>query len=440
MQNQSMNRVYKLYIKTYGCQMNEYDSARIVDALRAEFSLELVDVPSQADIIILNTCSIRDKARHKLFSDLGRFQKLLRHKPELVIGVGGCVASQEGNNIIRKAPNVNFVFGPQTLHRVPAMLRQSIANCQPKQVDISFPELEKFSCLPAPTANGPSAYVTIMEGCNKCCSYCIVPYTRGKEISRPFSAIMAEVEQLVKSGVREIYFLGQNVSDYDYGLAKLIEATAKIPEVVRIRFVTSYPTGIDDDLLEVFAEEPKLVSHIHLPVQSGSNRILAAMRRRYTREDYIAVIAKLRQVRPNISISSDFIVGFPDETEQDFQDTLDLVKEINFDISYSFIYSPRPGTSAAKIQDNVSLLDKKQRLSVLQNELTLQAQKYSAAMLNKIEPVLVVGTAKKNLRQLTGRTENNRIVNFSGKKDMIGQLIYVKINEVLRNSMRGKIF
>jgi tRNA-2-methylthio-N6-dimethylallyladenosine synthase len=436
MLNLNTNKFLKFYLKTYGCQMNEYDSARIVDALRAEFALELVADAEQADVIILNTCSVRDKAQHKLFSDLGRFRMFLKNNPELVIGVGGCVASQEGKNIIKNAPNVSFVFGPQTLHRLPFMLRKALAK-QSSQVDISFPELEKFSCLPSPTASGPSAFVTIMEGCNKYCSYCIVPYTRGKEISRSFADVMAEVEHLVGQGVKEIYFLGQNVNDYEYGLAELITATAKIPEVLRIRFVTSYPSGIDADLIKVFASEPKLVSHIHLPVQSGSDRILERMRRRYTIAEYKAVVEKLRAVRPNISVSSDFIVGFPGENAEDFAATLELVKQIKFDISYSFIYSPRPGTTAAKLEDNISPTEKKNRLDNLQAELNQQAKNYSNAMLGTIQPVLVVGMAKKNSQQLTGRTENNRIVNFMGEKSMIGQVVPVRIDEVLRNSLRG---
>lgn len=439
MLNQNMNKTQplKLYIKTYGCQMNEYDSARITDLLRAEFKLEVTANSETADIIILNTCSVRDKARHKLLSDLGRFRQFLRFNPHLIIGVGGCVASQEGENIIKQAPNVSFVFGPQTLHRLPDMLRQVLTK-KSSTVDTSFPELEKFSCLPTRAADGPSAYVTIMEGCNKYCSYCVVPYTRGKEISRPFADVMSEVEHLVSQGVKEIYFLGQNVNDYAYGLTNLINATAKLSEVLRIRFVTSYPKVDDQELLGAFANEPKLVNHIHLPIQSGSDRILNAMRRRYTAAEYISIIEKLRTIRPNISISSDFIVGFPGETEEDFAATMQVVEEIRFDISYSFIYSPRPGTLAAKLEDNTSVKEKKLRLAALQAKLKQQAENYSQAMLSTVVPILVTGSTRKNTNQFTGRTESNRIVNFFGSHDMIGKIVPVKITEILNNSMRGE--
>jgi tRNA-2-methylthio-N6-dimethylallyladenosine synthase len=426
-----------IYIKTYGCQMNEYDSARIVDLMRKEFNMKLVSDSSQADLILLNTCSIREKAQQKVFSDLGRFKLLKKKNPNLIIGVGGCVASQEGKNIIARAPYVDLVFGPQTFHRLPEMYKQTVKNKTPI-TDVRFPKLEKFDCLPKPKVNGATAFVTIMEGCNKYCSYCIVPYTRGKEISRPFWDVMDEVNYLAEKGVKEIIFLGQNVNDYEYDLAKLILETAKIDAIKRIRFITSYPSSLTGDLINVYASEKKLADHLHLPVQSGSNRILALMRRRYTAEEYKEKIYKLREVRPNISISSDFIVGFPGETEADFLATMNLVKEINFEASFSFMYSSRPGTAASKLIDDIPLSEKKQRLAILQNQLNLQAKKYNQAMVGTMQKILVTGISKKNPKQLGGRTENNRVVNFSADKNLINQIVDIKITKALANSLRGE--
>ncbi|KPJ67430.1 MAG: hypothetical protein AMJ43_04000 [Coxiella sp. DG_40] len=428
----------RLFIKTFGCQMNEYDSARIVDLMREQFNMELINDPGKADLILLNTCSVREKAQQKVFSDLGRFKPLKRKNPNLVIGVGGCVASQEGKNIIARAPYVDLVFGPQTLHRLPEMYKQ-ILRGKISVIDVSFPELEKFDYLPKPEINGATAFVTIMEGCNKYCSYCIVPYTRGKEISRPFMDVMNEVNYLASKGVKEIIFLGQNVNDYKYDLAKLICETAKIDTIKRIRFITSYPSSLTDDLINVYASEKKLANHLHLPVQSGSNRILALMRRRYTIEEYKETIYKLRKVRPNISITSDFIVGFPGETESDFELTMELVKEINFDASFSFIYSSRPGTIASKLLDNIPLLEKKHRLAILQDQLNLQAGKYSQAMVGTKQEILVAGLSKRNPKQLSGRTENNRVVNFVADKKLINQIVDVKITRALANSLRGEL-
>lgn len=426
----------KLYIKTYGCQMNEYDSARIADSLHESHGLELTTDPKNADVILLNTCSIRAKAEQKVFSDLGRFKFLKQENLQLIIGVGGCVASQEKEKILQRAPFVDLIFGPQTIHRVAEMY----GNVQADQVRaINIFGDGKFDHFPEPGVYGPTAFVAIMEGCNKYCSYCIVPFTRGKEISRPMADVIAEVNILVNKGVKEITFLGQNVNDYKYNLAKLIHVTAKIKNIERIRFTTSYPSSLSDELINAYATEPKLVDHLHLPVQSGSDKILRAMRRRYTAQEYKERIQKLRQVRPNISITSDFIVGFPGETEQDFMQTLNLVKEINFDNSFSFIYSPRPGTLAAKLKDNLLLQDKKQRLAILQQQLNLQGAAYSKKMLHTMQKILVSGLSKKNPQELMGRTENNRVVNFSGDKNLIGKIIEIKITEVLPNSLRGSI-
>lgn len=427
-----------IYVKTYGCQMNEYDSMRIIDLMHKEFNMEIINDSSQADLILLNTCSIREKAQQKVFSDLGRFKLLKKKNPNLIIGVGGCVASQEGKNIIARAPYVDLVFGPQTLHRLPEMYKQALKD-KTLVIDISFPKLEKFDCLPELKVNSATAFVTIMEGCNKYCSYCIVPYTRGKEISRPFADVMGEVNYLATKGIKEIIFLGQNVNDYKYDLAKLIRETAKIDAIKRIRFVTSYPSSLTDNLIDVYASEKKLVNHLHLPVQSGSNKILTLMRRRYTIEEYKERIYKLREVRLNISITSDFIVGFPGETEHDFEATMNLVKEINFDTSFSFIYSPRPRTSASKLPDNISLIEKKHRLAVLQNQLNLQARQYNQMIVGTMQDILVTGISKKNPKQLCGRTENNCVVNFSADKKLINQIVEVKITRALANSLRGKV-
>lgn len=436
----------KVYIQTYGCQMNVYDSTKMIDVLHASHAAVETKKPEEADVILLNTCSIREKAEEKVFSDLGRFRKLKAKNPKLFIGVGGCVASQEGEAILQRAPYVNVVFGPQTLHRLPA-LYDKYAATQKRIVDIAFPEIEKFDHLPAPRADGPVAFVSIMEGCSKYCSYCIVPYTRGEEISRPLDDVLNEVFSLSEQGVKEINFLGQNVNDYAgktfegevADLALLINYTAAIDNIERIRFTTSHPTAFSDNLIDAYARVPKLANHLHLPVQSGSDRILGMMKRGYTADEYRERIAKLREVRPDIALSSDFIVGFPGETDEDFMDTMNLIADINFDISFSFIYSPRPGTPAAKLKDNIPLETKKKRLSLLQARLQQQAQAFSQAMLGSIQPVLVTGTSKKSATVLSGRTENNRVVNFEGDIALLGKILPVRITEVLPNSLRGEL-
>jgi len=426
--------------------MNEYDSARLADALQQNCAMERVADPEAADLILLNTCSIREKAQEKVFSDLGRWKGLKDINPNLIIGVGGCVATQEKENIIKRAPYVDIIFGPNTVHRVPDLYNKVLEK-RSHVVEVNCQEFAKFSELPAPKVNGPSAYLSIMEGCNKYCSYCIVPFTRGKEFSRPVAEVMHEVEGLVLQGVKEIHLLGQNVNDYNglisktkmADLADLINEIANISEVLRIRFTTSYPTSLNDKLINAFVNVEKLVNHLHLPVQSGSNLILKKMRRRYTVDEYIERVSALRKIRPEISISSDFIVGFPGETTEDFQRTLDLVSEVNFDASYSFIYSPRPGTVAAELPDDISLVEKKQRLSKLQTLLTQQANSYSEAMVGTIQDVLILGFSRKDTRQLTGRTENNRIVNFTADKSLIGQMTKVEITTVLRNCLLGEL-
>lgn len=422
--------------------MNEYDSARIADSLRESHGLELTNNPKTADLILLNTCSIRKKAQEKAFSDLGRFKFLKQNNPGLIIGVGGCVASQEREKILQRAPFVDLIFGPQTIHKLPEMYDQILKNKKPVINVVNScgcGNLEKFSHLPEPSIQSPTAFVAIMEGCDKFCSYCIVPFTRGRETSRPMADVIAEVKILAEKGVKEITFLGQNVNDYKYNLAALIHETAKINNIARIRFTTSYPSSLSDELINAYAIEPKLADHLHLPVQSGSNKILRAMRRRYTVEEYKGKINQIRAVRPNISITSDFIVGFPGETEEDFIATLNLVKEINFDNSFSFIYSPRPGTLAAKMEDNISLKEKKQRLAILQAQLNMQKAAYSEQMLGTEQKILVTGFSKKNSQELTSRTENNRVVNFAGVKNLIGKIINVTITEVLPNSLRAII-
>lgn len=430
----------KLYIKTFGCQMNEYDSSKMVQLL----NLPLTENVDEADLIIFNTCSVREKAAEKVFSDLGRVRELKNENPNLMIAVGGCVASQEGQNIIQRAPYVDIVFGPQTLHRLPELIREAKQK-RKSVVDISFPEIEKFDRLPEPKADGPTAFVSIMEGCSKYCSFCIVPYTRGEEISRPFDDVIAEIVKLTEQGVKEINLLGQNVNDYRglmhsgeiADLALLIHYVAAIDEIARIRFTTSHPSAFSENLIQAYAEEPKLADHLHLPVQSGSDRILAAMKRNYTALEYKSKIKKLRQVRPNISISSDFIVGFPGETAQDFEATMNLIHDIGFDHSYSFIYSARPGTPAAQFPDDVSLETKKERLAILQQRILLQAQNISDNMVGTEQKILVTAPSKKHQNEVQGRTENNRIVNFSGTKDLIGKMVTVKITEVRPNSLRG---
>ncbi|NEV61906.1 tRNA (N6-isopentenyl adenosine(37)-C2)-methylthiotransferase MiaB [Thiorhodococcus minor] len=438
----------KLYIQTFGCQMNEYDSARMADALRVGAGLELTDTPEEADVLLLNTCSVREKAQEKVFSQLGRWRPWKLERPELVIGVGGCVASQEGEAIRARAPFVDLVFGPQTLHRLPHMLKELEASRRP-QVDVSFPEIEKFDCLPAPRADGPSAFVSVMEGCSKYCTYCIVPFTRGEEISRPFDDVIAEVADLAEQGVREINLLGQNVNAYRgvmgepageiADLALLIRYIAAVDGIDRIRFTTSHPLEFTDALIQVFAEVPELVSFLHLPVQSGSDRILAAMKRGHTALEYRSKIRRLKEARPDISISSDFIVGFPGETEEDFAATLALVDQVGFDHSFSFVYSRRPGTPAADYPDDVPLEVKKARLERLQQRINTNAQRISRQMVETTQRVLVEGRSRKDPAQLAGRTENNRVVNFDGSADLIGTFVDLTITEALPNSLRGQL-
>jgi tRNA-2-methylthio-N6-dimethylallyladenosine synthase len=436
----------KLYIKTHGCQMNEYDSAKMADVLAASHGLSVTADEAEADVILINTCSIREKAQEKVFSQLGRWKRLKRAKPALVIGVGGCVASQEGEAIVQRAPYVDLVFGPQTLHRLPQMI-DAVRREHAPQVDISFPEIEKFDCLPAPRAEGPTAFVSVMEGCSKYCSFCVVPYTRGEEVSRPFDDVLAEVAALAAQGVREVNLLGQNVNAYrgalDDGeaadLALLIEAIARIPGIGRIRFTTSHPVEFTERLVEAYAKVPKLANYLHLPVQAGSDRILSAMKRGHTVLEYKQKIRRLRAVRPDISLSSDFIVGFPGETERDFGDTMKLIEELGFDQSYSFIYSRRPGTPAANLPDETPAGVKHERLERLQARINQQALRISAAMVGSVQRILVEGPSRKSSRQLCGRTENNRTVNFDGDARLVGEFIDVVITEALPNSLRGRV-
>jgi tRNA-2-methylthio-N6-dimethylallyladenosine synthase len=434
----------KLYIQTYGCQMNEYDSARLADVLRESHGLVLTEQPEDADVLLLNTCSIREKAQEKVFSQLGRWRPWKVARPDLVIGVGGCVASQEGDAIRTRAPYVDLVFGPQTLHRLPQMLRDLEAGRQPL-VDVSFPVDEKFDSLPAPRADGPTAYVSVMEGCSRFCTYCVVPYTRGGEVSRPSADVLAEVEALAMQGVREINLLGQNVNAYRgrepdgrvANLAQLIRRVAAIEGIDRIRFTTSHPLAFSKSLIDAYREVPELASFLHLPVQSGSDRILAAMQRGYTALEYRSKLRAIREARPDIQISTDFIVGFPGETEDDFAATLALVEECGFDLSYSFIYSRRPGTPAADYPDDCPLEVKKERLARLQQRIDANAQRYSRAMIGTVQRVLVEGPSRKDQAQLSGRTENNRVVNFDGRPDQIGRFVDLTITEALPNSLRG---
>ena len=435
----------KLYIKTFGCQMNEYDSARMADGLRAAQGLELTERAEEAEVLLLNTCSIREKAQEKVFSQLGRWRPWKERNPGLIIGVGGCVASQEGEAIRERAPYVDLVFGPQTLHRLPQMIAEARRERRPV-VDVSFPEIEKFDRLPEPRAEGPSAFVSIMEGCSRYCTYCVVPFTRGEEISRPFDDVLAEVAGLAAQGVREVNLLGQNVNAYqgemdDGGnadLALLIEYVAAIEGIERIRFTTSHPMAFSDSLIEVYGRVPELVSFLHLPVQSGSDRILALMKRGHMVAEYKGRIRRLRQVRPDITISSDFIVGFPGESEADFEATLRLIREIGFDHSYSFIYSRRPGTPAAELPDDVPLEVKQRRLGRLQQLIDTQAQAISQRMVGTTQRVLVERPARKDPQQLAGRTENNRVVNFDGPPELIGRFVELRISEALPNSLRGE--
>ena len=435
----------KLFIKTQGCQMNEYDSGRMGDLLEESHLFEKVNSPEEADLILLNTCSIREKAQEKVFHQLGRWKELKQKNPKLKIGVGGCVASQEGKKIINRAPFVDFVFGPQTIHRVPSMY-ESVSKKKKSEIDISFPKTEKFDELPNPSTKGPASFVSIMEGCNKYCSFCVVPHTRGHEISRPLNEIIKEVRGLASKGVREITFLGQNVNAYresnqktkGLGLAKLIRKTATIDGIDRIRYTTSHPYEFGKDLIEVYRDVPELVSHVHLPVQSGSDHILKKMRRRHNVKEYLSIISELREVRPEINISSDFIVGFPGETDNDFNGTIDLVNKVGFDESYSFIYSPRPNTPAANIKDNISIEEKKRRLKVLQDRLKQIAFSISRRMVGKKEKCLVTGVSKKDPGELQARTENNRVVNFnSSNQALIGQFLNLEIVQARPNSLKG---
>ncbi|MGP1939121.1 MAG: tRNA (N6-isopentenyl adenosine(37)-C2)-methylthiotransferase MiaB [Arsenophonus sp. ET-DL9-MAG3] len=436
----------KLYIKTWGCQMNEYDSLKIINLLNITHGYKLTKIIEEADILLLNTCSIREKAQEKVFHQLGRWKNIKDVKPNIIIGVGGCVASQEGIFIHQRAPSVDIIFGPQTFHRLPNMINQ-VKNNRNLIIDISFPKIEKFDQLLELKIKGPSAYISIMEGCNKYCSFCIVPYTRGEEISRPCDDVLFEIAQLAEQGVREIHLLGQNVNAYRgktfdneiCSFAELLRLIAAIDGIDRIRFTTSHPMEFTDDIIAVYEDTPKLVSSLHLPVQSGSDRILTMMKRSYTIFEYKNIIHKLRKVRPDILISSDFIVGFPGETEGDFKKTMQLVTDLNFDISFSFIYSPRPGTPAADLHDNVSEDEKKQRLYLLQKLINHQGMHYSHAILGSVQRVLVEGPSRKNIMELSGRAENNRVVNFEGTKDMIGKFIDIKIIGIYANSLRGKV-
>ena len=436
----------KLYIQTHGCQMNEYDSARMADVLAASDGLELTDDAAEADVILVNTCSIREKAQEKVFSQLGRWRALKEGGKPVLIGVGGCVASQEGAAIVQRAPYVDLVFGPQTLHRLPELLHERRASGRP-QVDISFPEIEKFDRLPEPRAEGPTAFVSIMEGCSKYCSFCVVPYTRGEEISRPFEDVLVEVAQLAAQGVREVNLLGQNVNAYrgPYGdgeiadLGLLIRAIADIDGIDRIRFTTSHPLEFSDSLVEAYRDVPKLANYLHLPVQSGSDRILAAMKRGYTALEFKQKIRKLRAVRPGISISSDFIVGFPGETDADFEKTMKLIEDVGFDQSFSFIYSRRPGTPASNLEDDVSSEVKHARLARLQATINANARRISEAMVGSVQRILVEGPSRKDPNELTGKTENMRSVNFPAPPRLIGRFVDVVITGAMSNSLRGRI-
>jgi len=436
----------KFYIRTFGCQMNEYDSDKLADVLRAAHGMEPAHSPEEADVLLFNTCSVREKAQEKVFSDLGRIRHLKQANPDLLIGVGGCVASQEGAAIVERAPYVDLVFGPQTLHRIPGMIEARRSSGRP-QVDISFPEIEKFDHLPPPRKEGPSAFVSIMEGCSKYCSFCVVPYTRGEEVSRPFEDVLTEVAGLVDQGVREVTLLGQNVNAYrgrmsesetaDFAL--LLEYLAEMPGLERIRYTTSHPKEFTQRLIDAYATVPQLVSHVHLPVQSGSDRVLMAMKRGYTALEYKSIVRRLRAVRPDVCIASDFIVGFPGETEADFQATLRLAEEVGFDASFSFVYSRRPGTPAANLDDDTPQEVKLERLQRLQRQLDTQAQAISQAMVGTVQQVLVEGPARKDPSELSGRTQNNRVVNFAGPSRLTGNLVDLTITAALPHSLRGEV-
>jgi len=436
----------KLYIRTFGCQMNEYDSDKMADVLEASDGLTITQRPEDADVILFNTCSVREKAQERVFHDLGRVRALKAAKPDLVIGVGGCVASQEGAAIVRRAPYVDVVFGPQTLHRLPEMIAQRRATGR-AQVDVSFPEIEKFDHLPPPRVEGASAFVSIMEGCSKYCTFCVVPYTRGEEMSRPFEDVLTEVADLADQGVREVTLLGQNVNAYRGPMdgtseiadfATLLEHVAEVPGIERVRYTTSHPKEMTPRLIELYASLPKLVSQLHLPVQSGSDRMLAAMKRGYTALEYKSIVRRLRAARPDLSLSSDFIVGFPGETEADFEQTMKLVAEVNFDGAFSFLYSPRPGTPAADLPDQVPHEDKQARLTRLQALLETQYRARSETMVGTRQTVLVTGRAAKDVRELAARTDNNRVVNLAGEESRIGTYADVLITAALPHSLRGE--
>lgn len=436
----------KLYIKTWGCQMNEYDSEKMADLLDATHGYTLTEEAESADVILLNTCSIREKAQEKVFHQLGRWKTLKQTNPNLIIGVGGCVASQEGDHIRQRAPFVDIIFGPQTLHRLPEMIKD-VKGGKSSVVDVSFPEIEKFDRLPEPRAEGPTAFVSIMEGCSKYCTFCVVPYTRGEEVSRPVDDVLLEVAQLAEQGVREVNLLGQNVNafrgpHYDGSIcrfAELLELIASIDGIDRIRYTTSHPVEFTDDIIDAYESIPELVDHLHLPVQSGSDRILNLMKRGHTALEYKSKIRRLKKVRPNLSMSSDFIIGFPGETKEDFADTMKLIEDIEYDLSFSFIYSARPGTPASDLPDDVSEEEKKQRLYILQDRINQSAQRIARNMVNTEQRVLVEGPSKKNPMELSGRTENNRVVNFEGSPDMIGEFVDIHITDVFSNSLRGNV-
>lgn len=436
----------KLYLRSFGCQMNDYDSARIVDLLGEELGYEQTTELEEADLVVINTCSIREKAQEKVFSDLGRIREVKKLRPEMKIAVGGCVASQEGEGVVKRAPWVDVVFGPQTLHRLPELLRARAKKGKP-QVDVSFPEIEKFDQLPAPHAHGASAFVSIMEGCSKYCSYCIVPYTRGEEISRPLVDVLVEIAQLADQGVKEVTLLGQNVNAYRglspqgdiVDFATLLEYVHDIDGIERIRYTTSHPREFTSRLIDCYTRLPKLVSHVHLPVQSGSDRVLAAMKRGYTALEYKSIIRKLRAARPNLSIATDIIVGFPGETQADFEATMELVKWVGFDASFSFIFSPRPGTPAARLPDDTPYDVKLERLQTLQAEIDAKAAEISRSMLGSVERVLVVGPAKRGEGMLSARTDNNRIVNFPGDESLVNRMVRVKITDVYPHTLGGEL-
>jgi len=435
----------KLFIQTHGCQMNEYDSTRMVDLLESSHGLEPTDNPEEADVLLLNTCSIREKAQEKVFHQLGRWKQLKDAKPDMIIGVGGCVASQEGDAIRDRAPYVDVVFGPQTLHRLPGLITQA-ASTRELAIDVTFPEIEKFDNLPEPSVDGPSAFVSIMEGCSKYCTFCVVPYTRGEEVSRPVQPVLSEIQHLADLGVREVNLLGQNVNAYQgvgadgdtLDLADLIRLIRDIDGIDRIRYTTSHPVEFSDALIQVYEDVPELVSHLHLPVQSGSDRILAMMKRNHMVLEYKSKLRKLQRIRPEISFSSDFIIGFPGETDRDFEDTMNLIHDIGFDMSFSFIYSARPGTPAADLPDDVDMEVKKQRLAILQQRINQNAQDISRKMVGSTQRILVDGFSKKDPGQLKGRTENNRVVNFQcDDTDLIGQFVDVTIAQAYSNSLLG---